>query len=72
LTFALGINAQGDIVGGYTASGVSHAYLLRHGTFTTFDVPSGTATTATGINPKGDIVGNFVANGATRGFLAQR
>lgn len=71
-TFLFGINPQGDTVGGYTASGVTHGLLLHQGAFTTIDFPGSTATTATAINPRGDIVGFYVAGGVTHGFLAQR
>ena len=33
------INARGDIVGRYVADGVSHAYLLSGGQFSTIDFP---------------------------------
>jgi hypothetical protein len=64
-----GINAAGEIVGGYTdAVGGAHGFLLRHGQFTTIDVPGwlvgavGTLPTSlNGINPEGDMVGNFIA-----------
>ena len=37
---ARGVNARGDIVGDYLdADDVTHAYLLRQGTFTSFDFP---------------------------------
>ena len=72
-TFVLGINPQGDVVGGYTASGVSHGFLFQHqGDFTTIDPPGSTATTATGISSEGDIVGVYFANGVAHGFLARR
>lgn len=64
-----GINAPGDIVGGFTdAVGGQHGFLLSDGVFTTIDVPGsligGTGTlptTANGINPAGEIVGQFTA-----------
>jgi hypothetical protein len=64
-----GINAAGEIVGGFTDAGRrAHGFLLRHGQFTTIDVPgwlvgaAGTLpTSANGINPDGDIVGSFTA-----------
>jgi uncharacterized membrane protein len=64
-----GINAPGDIVGGFTdAVGGQHGFLLSRGRFTTIDVPgslvgvAGTLpTAANGINPSGEIVGQFTA-----------
>ena len=64
-----GINAPGEIVGGFTdAVGGQHGFLLSRGQFTTIDVPgslvgvAGTLpTNANGINPSGDIVGQFTA-----------
>ena len=41
LTAALGINAQGDIVGRYAVGSVGHGYLLSDGTYTTIDAPDG-------------------------------
>src|SRR5918992_2048062 len=57
-TNAQGINAQGEIVGGYTdTAGRSHGYLLSGGQFQSIDVPNSRATLARGIGPGGDIVG---------------
>ena len=53
---ALGINARGEIVGGY---GGRHGFLLSQGTFTTIDVPSSSLTFAQRNNDKGDIVGLY-------------
>ena len=41
LTQALGINAEGDIVGRYQVGSVGHGFLLSEGTFTTIDYPGG-------------------------------
>lgn len=68
-TQPVGINAAGEVVGGFTdARGGAHGFLLSRGQFTTVDVPgsmvgvAGTLpTSANGINPSGDIVGNFTA-----------
>lgn len=62
LTNAQGINAQGEIVGGYTdTAGRAHGYLLSGGQFQSIDVPNARATIARGIGPGGDIVGSYVA-----------
>ncbi len=54
-----GINARGDMVGGYDdADGVRHGFLLRKGIFTSIDVPNAAVTSyARSINARGDIVG---------------
>src|SRR5262249_49526852 len=65
-TQALGINPRGDIVGQYEdGEGVTHAFLLGGGQFTSFDFPGATRTTAFGINPRGDIVGLYRSSGTT-------
>jgi uncharacterized membrane protein len=75
LTNAQGINAQGEIVGGYTdTAGRSHGYVLSGGQFRSIDVPNSRATIARGIGPGGDIVGSYVAqvettNVPAHGFL---
>lgn len=57
-TGASGINAGGDIVGGYTdQANKTHGFLLSGGNFTTIDYPGAVATRANGINSQGDIVG---------------
>ena len=58
-TTAMGINARGDVVGGYVEGGISHGFLLRDGAFTTIDVPGAAGTDARGISPAGDIVGGY-------------
>ena len=48
----------------------THSFLLSKGTYSSFDFPSGTETTAIGINDSNEIVGYFVdANGAYHGFI---
>jgi probable HAF family extracellular repeat protein len=72
-TTAIGINARGQIVGGFRdAGGTIHGFLLDKGVFTQIDVdvPGATRTEATGINARGQIVGSFTdARGVRRGFL---
>ena len=74
-TNAQGINAHGEIVGGYTdTAGRSHGYVLSGGQFQSIDVPNARATLARGIGPGGDIVGSYVAqvettNVPAHGFL---
>jgi probable HAF family extracellular repeat protein len=54
-----GINNEGQLVGSYTASGVTHGFLDSNGVFTAIDVPGSADTTPIGINDGGDIVGSF-------------
>jgi probable HAF family extracellular repeat protein len=58
-TRAMGINAQGVIVGSFDDSVATHAFLLRDGQFTAFDVPGATITQAKCINAREEIVGYF-------------
>lgn len=71
-TFATGGNLENDIVGTYISAGVFHAFLLDHGTYTSFDYPEAGVqfSEATGINALGVIVGLFTDSaGATHGFV---
>src|SRR5713101_10173651 len=65
LTQALGINAEGDIVGRYQVGSVGHGFLLSEGTFTTIDYPGGISgtTQAHGISPEGVVVGLYTDHG---------
>ena len=77
-TNAQGINAQGEIVGGYTdTAGRIHGFLRSGGHFQSIDFPNSRATTARGIGPGGDIVGTYVAqvettNVPAHGFLLSK
>ncbi len=68
-TSATGINARGEIVGGYVdASLRSHGYILRDGAFTTIDYSDAAGTVvkgtdAKGIGPSGEIVGTYTVVG---------
>jgi len=66
-----GINARGDIVGNFQdASGHTHGFLLRQGSFSTIDFPNASFTAARGINARGDIVGKIIdLSGVEHGFL---
>jgi len=65
LTQALGINAEGDIVGRYQVGSAGHGFLLSEGTITTIDYPGGISgtTQAHGINPEGVVVGLYTDHG---------
>jgi probable HAF family extracellular repeat protein len=74
-TGAHGINALGDIVGGYH-DGAPHGFLYSGGNFTTLDAPwatrndGGWGTYAAGINVSGQIVGTYYDSGhRPHGFL---
>jgi hypothetical protein len=65
------MNARGDVVGSYFASGW-HGFVLRQGELQTIDfpsVPSANATQVRGINDRGDVVGFYNVAGKLRGFL---
>ena len=81
-TYALGINANGDVVGSYCVSLIfrpkctfrindNHAYVLTDGVFTTFELPTTPRfSRAWGINPRGDIAGAYWdSNNRNHGFL---
>jgi probable HAF family extracellular repeat protein len=75
-TYALGINARGQIVGGFASSG-RRAFLYEQGAFTTIDVPftGAFSTTAFAINDGGQIVGTYyddLNNPHRHGFLYDR
>lgn len=65
------VNPSGTIVGAYTDSGgVTHGYVLYHGTFVTNDFPGSTLTFDGGNNPEGDIVGEWIdSGGVAHSFL---
>jgi hypothetical protein len=71
-TQPIDINPRGDIVGMYSAGGITHGFLLdTGGSFTSIDVPGASSTAAQGINPQREIVGTYSAGGITHGFLAR-
>jgi hypothetical protein len=61
-TRAIGINAEGAVVGDFVDSTGTHGYLLRAGSFTKIDYPGAALTNAKGINSQGDIVGSHYDN----------
>jgi probable HAF family extracellular repeat protein len=70
ITNANGINAAGDIVGGFRdTSGELHGFLFSGGSFTSIDVPGSPQTGALGINDRDQLVGHFVTGVVTHGFL---
>jgi uncharacterized membrane protein len=70
----LGIDPQGDIVGGDQIGTVFHSYVLSNGTVKTVDPPYGIVGTSQGdgINPEGDIVGLYTDHGTIVGGDAFR
>jgi probable HAF family extracellular repeat protein len=73
VTFALGINNAGQVVGRYGGSnGGLDGFLDTNGSITTIDWPGATISLAYGINDSGQIVGNFFDGGLStpdHGFL---
>ena len=65
---AIGMRSD-DIVGGYSAGGTGHGFVLADGTYRTIDVPDATFTNVTAINASGQIVGRYTLNGVTHGYL---
>jgi parallel beta-helix repeat protein len=71
-TVPTAINKGGDIVGTYTAAGVTHAFLLSAGKYTSIDYPGATSTSPNGINSQGDVVGGYNDTGGGHGFLLSK
>jgi len=70
-TAANGINARGQIVGGYVGlDGSSHGFLAEGATFTRLDCPGAVRTTAWGINAAGQIAGTCDTTDQRLGFVA--
>jgi uncharacterized membrane protein len=70
-TAANGINARGQIVGGFVdLAGIAHGFLADGSTFTTLDCPGATGTTAWAINSAGQIAGTCNVPGQVLGFVA--
>jgi probable HAF family extracellular repeat protein len=68
-TESWGINDSAQIVGNYTAGGITHGYLRSEGSYTTLDVPGATSTAPSAINDSGQIAGSYVAGGVTHAFV---
>jgi len=58
-TRALGINAQGVVVGSFDDNEDTHGFVLENGTFKTIDVPGGSSTQIKCINARGEVVGFY-------------
>jgi hypothetical protein len=77
-TAAGGISSNGEIAGYYeSADSRLHGFVLRHGIFTSFDVPNavatGTLAAFAAINPQGNVVGSYQGtDGKTHGYLFTR
>ena len=66
-----GINARGQIVGGYVdADGNGHGFVTDGTNYTRLDCPSATSTTAWAINSAGQIAGTCNVAGQRLGFVA--
>ena len=69
-TAAAGINAAGDIVGGWSDSTGAHGFLLQAGVFTPINFPLATSTAPFGINDTGEIAGFYSDSaGKSHGFI---
>lgn len=71
VTAALGINANGDVVGTYVdQNGKNHGFLLTAGQYMSIDPPGSLFTEARGIGANGNIVGDYIASdGNFHGFF---
>jgi hypothetical protein len=70
LTYALGVNDQGDVAGAYLGfDGVFHGYVLEDGEYRAIDVPGASQTICGGIEESGRVTGTyFDAQGFQHGF----
>jgi len=70
-TFPEGMNAKGEIVGGYVDSSGTHGFFRsRKGKFITLTIPNATSSDARAINVHGTITGTYsVMNGNSHGFV---
>jgi uncharacterized membrane protein len=70
-TILYGNNDVGQIVGAHSNGGGFQGFLLSNGTFSGFNDPDGSVTSATRINNSGDIVGTLIRSSDSRqvGFL---
>jgi hypothetical protein len=60
-TVAHAINARGEIAGAYVSpDGVTHAFTLRQGMFSTIDFPGANVTLAYGIDHDGNTAGMYM------------
>jgi len=70
VTYALGINDNGDVVGTYASSLVSNGFLWKNGTFTTINYPYAKyGTVLTAVNNSGVIVGNHLSGDKSFGLI---
>jgi hypothetical protein len=71
VTYALGLNDAGNVVGIYLDSQQKeHGFLLQGTTYTSIDFPGAVATEALGTNNHGDIVGDYTDTaGTVHGFV---
>jgi len=58
-TRALGINAQGEIVGSFDDASATHGFVFENGSFKAFDVPGSPSTQPKSSNSRGEIVGFY-------------
>ena len=69
-SFALSLNLQGEIVGGYVDTlNVSHGFLYSRGNVTTIDYPGAAGTFAFGINDRDEIIGIYSDSSGQHAFL---
>jgi probable HAF family extracellular repeat protein len=58
-TRAMGINAQGDVVGSFDDANGTHGFIFENGRFKAFDVPASPSTQPKSSNARGEIVGFY-------------
>ena len=70
MTYALGINDNGEVVGSYASGFVNYGFAWQNGKFTLIDYPKAKyGTVLTGVNNSGVIVGNHLSADKDFGFF---
>jgi hypothetical protein len=69
VAYVNGINSRGQIVGTYTAGGVTSGFLLDRAEYIAVNIAGSTTTRATDINSQGVIVGSYDDATGSHGFI---
>ena len=70
VTYALGLNDNGQVVGSYASGFVDYGFSWQNGTFTSINYPKAKyGTVLSGVNNSGEIVGNHLSSDKTFGFI---
>ena len=70
-SYAVGINAEGEVIGEFTDASGTHGFIYWNGSVQTIDIPNGT-TYLRAINDIGQIVGNYGSASSLTGYAFLR